>query len=144
MSGFGEYECALTGVTSLGGDFEEEDGLDDLPLGWIEVRMARRALNPEWMMLQQIMEASRQQLMAQLPPEGNREEQEMFVNYQVKLAYDQAQKMTPKYVKDVDDVFYLSPEGEVISALNEVRESFGLEPVEPPTDVEEDDTDEDE
>ena len=53
-----EYDCALSGTVGEPGldEGDEGDGLGDLPLGWTEVTIRRRRVNPEWLTIQILKE----------------------------------------------------------------------------------------
>jgi hypothetical protein len=132
-----EFECALTGVTEAAVPSEVSDGLDTLPVGWTKVTIARRAYNPKWLMIQQVKEAMIEGLMSQFPPDIQ-DLQRMAVALQVEAQFHAIEKDTPVYVKDVDDVVYLSDSGDLVESINEMRALLGLDALE---DVPEDEDD---
>lgn len=125
-----EYECAMTGVTQEGSPVpsEDEDGLDDLPIGWTKIHVQRRQLNPEWIAIQQVKEAALNGILMQLPEEV-REAQRPLMSIQVRAQFHALEASIDPYVIDVDDVIYISDSEEATEAGNEVRELLGLPPV---------------
>lgn len=121
-----EYECALSGVTKEGGEFEESDGLDDLPVGWTRIQITRRQYNPKFVALQNLKQGTLQQMLAQMPVEM-RKGQLPYLELQVEAGFYALEQDTPMYLPDVDDVVYFSDDIEVIDAVNKVREMLGLE-----------------
>ena len=125
-----EYECALTGVVESGAEASSADGLDTLPVGWVKITIARRTYNPKWLMIQQVKEAMIEGLMSQMPADLP-EVQRYAVVMQVEAQFHGLEKDTPMYVKDVDDVVYLSDAGEVIETINELRSTLALDTIAP-------------
>lgn len=121
-----EYECALSGVTKEGGEFEDSDGLDDLPVGWTRIQITRRQYNPKYVALQNLKRGTLQQMLAQMPVEM-RKGQLPYLELQVEAGFYALEQDTPMYLSDVDDVVYFSDDIEVIDAVNKVREMLGLE-----------------
>lgn len=125
-----EFECALTGVVESGAEASSADGLDTLPVGWVKITIARRTYNPKWLMIQQVKEAMIEGLMSQMPADLP-EVQRYAVVMQVEAQFHGLEKDTPMYVKDVDDVVYLSDAGEVIETINELRSTLALDTIAP-------------
>lgn len=125
-----EYECALTGVVEAGAEASSADGLDTLPVGWVKITIARRTYNPKWLMIQQVKEAMIEGLMSQMPADLP-EVQRYAVVMQVEAQFHGLEKDTPMFVKDVDDVVYLSDAGEVIETINELRSTLALDTIAP-------------
>jgi len=120
-----EYECAVTGAVELGGQSDDSDKLDDLPVGWTKITIARRQYNPKWMMIQQVKESMISGLLSQAPDLPD--VQKYAVSLQVDAQFHAMEKDTPLYIRDVDDVVYISDAGEILETINEIRESLGLE-----------------
>lgn len=52
-------------------DLASEDGLEDLPLGWVEITVRRRVINPAWLRIQETKSRSIEgQLQQVLPPDA--------------------------------------------------------------------------
>lgn len=125
-----EYECALSGITVPGELAYAEDGLDDLPQGWFEVKLSRRAPNPKWVLIQQVKRAMLGALISQYPKEV-RDAQEVAVRLQLDAQFFGIENATPPYITEVETV-YLSPPGlseDVADAVNQLRDLIGLEPL---------------
>jgi hypothetical protein len=136
-----EYECALTGVVQPGGHEDDSDKLGDLPVGWTRIQMTRRQYNPKWILIQQVKEAMVEGLMGQFPPELH-DVQRYAVTVQVEAQFHSLEKDTPMYLPDVDDVVYISDNGEIVENVNEVRDMLGLSEL--PEEDEDEDEDEEE
>jgi hypothetical protein len=120
------YECALTGLTEDAAYPSSSDGLEDLPVGWTKITMTRRQYNSKWLAIQQVKDATVEALLQQFPEEI-REVQRFVVQIQVEAQMKALESDTPMYLTDVEDVVYVSDSGEVLSALNELRQNLGLE-----------------
>ena len=133
-----EYECALSGLSAPGGPHFPNDGLDDLPPGWTEVRLSRRVYNPKWVLIQRVKEAMVAGHLLQVPEEM-RKGQRVAVQLQVDAQFFNLEDATPAYLTEVETVYLAPPElsDEVRTAYNEARELLGLEPASTNTDGEE-------
>ena len=120
------YECALSGISEEAEEKFAGDGLDDLPVGWTKITMTRRQVNPKWMAIQQVKEASVEALLQQFPEEI-REVQRFVVEIQVEAQLKALENDTPMFLADVQDVVYVSDSEDIEEELNEIREKLGLE-----------------
>jgi hypothetical protein len=135
-----EYECALSGLVGRGGPSFDEDGLDDLPAGWSEVKLSRRVFNPKWVLIQQVKRAMIEGLLSQYP-EAAQAGQKIAIRLQVDAQFHAMEQDTPIYITEVETV-YLAPRElneDVAEAYNQAREMLGLEAL-----VEEEDDEEEE
>lgn len=123
-----EYECALSGIVENGGIEFDGDGMGDLPAGWTQVIIKRRAYNPKWLLLQQLKHSMVQALLGQFA-EGVSDAQRAGVELQVEAQFHSIEQGTPVYVNDVDDVVYISAGSEILDNVNEFRALLSLEPV---------------
>lgn len=121
----GQYVCAISGITGDPSP-EEDDGLDDLPVGWTRIVIQRRQLNPTWVQIQEAKARIVEAYLEQMPPELH-EAQKVLFDIQVAAQFASLESQTPKYIMDVDDSLDCSDDDEVTSAINEVRSSLGLE-----------------
>lgn len=126
-----EYECSLSGITSPGDMPHAEDGLDDLPVGWFELRLSRRVPNPKWVLIQQVKEAMVSALISQYPPEV-REAQEVAIRVQLEAQFFAMENATSPYITDVETIYLSPPESseDVAEAIDSLRETVGLPPFE--------------
>jgi hypothetical protein len=139
-----EYECALTGLAAEATiETDNSDELGDLPVGWTRIRMTRRQYNPKFLLLQQVKQATIEGLLLQVPEEL-REYQQYAISLQVEAMYHGVENDTPMFLPDVDDIIFVSDEGEVVSELNEIRSALGLEAMPEDEEVEEEDGPEEE
>lgn len=138
-----EYECALTGLAAEATiETDNSDELGDLPVGWTRIRMTRRQYNPKFLLLQQVKQATIEGLLLQVPEEL-RAYQQYAISLQVEAMYHGVENDTPMFLPDVDDIIFVSDEGEVVSELNEIRSALGLEAMPEDEEVEEEDGPED-
>ncbi len=128
MSAKHEYECSLTGLTAPGEIQFEADDLDDLPSGWIRVQIARRELNPEYVLLQRVKNGMVAALMSQFP-EKVRQAQGIAVRMQIDAQFSHYESTLSPYLTSVETVYVSDPEAspEVLEAFNTARESLGLD-----------------
>lgn len=126
-----EYECALSGIVTPGELSYDGDDLGDLPVGWIEVRMTNRVLNPQYVLIQQIKKAMADSLMSQYPEEV-REAQGVAIRVQIDAQFYQMERDTPPYLTEAEVLYLAPPEvsEDVAEAVNKVRELLGLEVLE--------------
>lgn len=122
-----EYECALSGVVVPGDAFYGEDGLEDLPAGWTEVKMSRRVYNPKWILLQQVKNAMVKGLMSQFPLDVQ-EAQGVAIRIQVEAQFQALENVTPPYFTEVETAYLAAPDTseEMFEAVNEARELMGF------------------
>jgi hypothetical protein len=119
-----EYECAISGITAEGVD-EVDDALADLPVGWTKITIQTRQLNPKWVQIQELKEAMTEGLLQQVP-EDYRELQRPLTALQVEATLHSLEADTPQY-DVIEDVVFVSESEDVVSALNEIRQTLGLE-----------------
>lgn len=126
-----EYECAVTALAESGAPFppEGDDELGDLPIGWTQITIRRRQLNPEWVALQQVKAAALEGILIQFPEEI-REAQRPLMTIQVRSQFHSLESSINPYLEDVDDVIHVSGSEDALEALNEARAIFELPPVE--------------
>jgi hypothetical protein len=136
------YECAISGITEEPAEKFEADDLDDMPVGWTKITMTRRQVNPKWLAIQQVKEASVEGLLSQFPEEV-REVQRFVVEIQVEAQLKALEMDTPMFLSDVEDVVFVSDSEDVTETLNEIRESLGLEAMPDPDDADDEDDEED-
>jgi len=139
-----EYECALSGLTTGGSApdplGEGGDKLGDMPVGWTRIRITRRQFNPKWLMIQHTKEQMVRDLIQQT--QATERMAQISLTLQVEAQMAPLEKATPMYMPDVDDVVYLSDEGDVLGALNSLREELGLATIAVADEDEDDEDDE--
>ena len=131
IEGF-DYECALSGITAQGSLYHEADGLDDLPPGWIQISFQRRTPNPQYALLQEVKRSMVEGMASQIPedyPEDIVEAHMRAIAMQVEAQFIGLESKTPPYITYEEEIYVAPPESnEVVrEAVNEVRESLGLE-----------------
>jgi len=127
MSQF-EYECAITGALERGSQSDDSDKLDDLPVGWTKITIARRQYNPKWVLIQQTKDSMVEGLLAQFPADIS-EIHRYSVTLQIEAQFHSLEQATPMYARDVDDTVYISDAGEIADTINEIRDTLGLEAI---------------
>ena len=122
------YECAITGLTSEGG---ESGPLGQLPAGWFKVTFSRQVLNPKWVAIQQLKEAMINNVLGQIPRAEDRVMQQVAISLQVEAQYAALEGQTPRYSIIEETIYTAPPEsaGEILEAFNAIREPLGLEPL---------------
>lgn len=137
-----EYECALSGLTQAGIDdlVDAEDDLLDMPVGWTKLTLQRREYNPKWLMLQEMKQTVIRGMMAAVPEEVQQNQGWMF-GLQAEAQFYALEKDTPQFLT-VEEVVYLSDNGEVREELDDLRESLGLSASDEDSDDDEDLADE--
>lgn len=123
-----KYVCALSGLHADAAPDDDCDGMGDLPVGWTRITFSRRQLNADWVQIQDAKERIVQVYLEQVPPEA-RDSQRLMFEIQVAAQFAALEAKVPKYVLDVEDTIELSDDDEVTSAINEVRDQLGLEPM---------------
>lgn len=122
-----DFECSMTGnITSFDVD-RDPDGLGDLPPGWTMIRFARRRINPEWALIQQVKAGLLQAALEQVPEEM-REKQQALFGVQINAQFFSYEEATAQFLVD-EDIAYVSDSGEVLDSLDEIREMLSLSPV---------------
>jgi DNA-binding transcriptional regulator WhiA len=125
MSSEAEYECAISGLTAEAVEEESEDSLSDMPVGWTKITIQTRQINAKWSQIQELKEAMTEGLLQQVPEEY-RELQRPLTALQVEATLHSLEADTPMY-ETIEDVVYVSDSEDVVSALNEIRATLGLE-----------------
>lgn len=130
-----EYECALSGLTAPGiHPVPDGDEHGDIPVGWSEVRITRRLLNPRYVAIQHTKRSMIKGLLDQVAglKEADRQAHSMMVQVQVEAQLHPLLKDTPPFIYEKDVVYLAPPElsPDLMEAMNEARESLGLEPFE--------------
>jgi hypothetical protein len=127
-----EYECALSGLTAPGiHPIPDGDKHGDIPVGWSEVRITRRLLNPRYVAIQQTKRSMIKGLLDRVAgmDEATRQAQTMMVQVQVEAQLHPLLKDTQPFIYE-EDIAYLSPpelSPDLMEAMNEAREMLGLE-----------------
>lgn len=127
MSSTEEYECALSGITEDAGDFDESDGLQDLPVGWTKITITRRQYNPKYVMIQQTKQTMIESLIQQLGGDEMPDYQKYALSLQVEAQFFGLEGATPMYLPDIEEEIFVSDSEEVLESLNALREGLGLE-----------------
>lgn len=127
-----EYECALSGLTSPGiHPVPDGDKHGDIPVGWSEVRITRRLLNPRYVAIQQTKRSMIKGLLDQVAglKESDRKAHIMMVQVQVEAQLHPLLKDTAPFIYEEEVVYLAPPElsPDLLEAINEARESLGLE-----------------
>ena len=131
------YVCAFSGVAAseelLVEDGQDDDELEDLPVGWIEISVRRRVRNPEHFAVQAVMAQTVEQMALQIP-EDKREEAKIFLGIQVRAQYASLLSTLPPYLTESETVHVSDPAGSkaVSEAYGNVRRSLGLSVEEAP------------
>jgi len=132
-----DYICTISGAPAqtaeLVNDAPDDDPLDDCPLGWIRVTVARRLINPAWLELQKRKARLVAATHAQMPlesfasPEEHHEAmQDVAFSFQANFAFLEA--ATPKYVAHEEEVLVSDPHNTpaVAEAWTQIAETLDV------------------
>jgi hypothetical protein len=124
--------CALSGLPPRDEeimppiDMDEKDDLKS-PLGWVEVTLTRRYVNPKYLMILQAQQAMFEGLLSSVPQEQI-ESMQMVLALQVESTFAPLLGTTPK-IMEVKEVAYISnpdENAEVKKQVDELRELLDL------------------
>jgi hypothetical protein len=126
-----DIDCALSGITPRDEELFPPLNLDPgelkSPLGWVEVTLTRRYVNPKYLMILQAQQAMLESMLSQLPPDQV-EGMQMILALQVESTFAALLKDTPK-IMDVKEVAYISnpdENAEIMKQINELRDLLAL------------------
>lgn len=122
-----DYECVFSGISAQAGDFDESDGLGDMPVGWTKVSITRRQYNPKYVMIQQTKTTMIESLIQQLGGEAMPDYQKYAISLQVEAQFVGLEAQTPVFLPDIEEEVFISDTAEVLESFNELREGLGLE-----------------
>ena len=125
-----DYECVFSGISAQAGDFDESDGLGDMPVGWTKVSITRRQYNPKYVMIQQTKTTMIESLIQQLGGEDMPDYQKYAISLQVEAQFVGLEDQTPVFLPDIEEEVFISDTTEVLESFNELREGLGLETLE--------------
>lgn len=120
-----KYTCALSGIRA-----KEEEIVDgEFPDGWIEIRIARKYINPKWEAIQYVKQGLLAQYL-QSVPEDQREDQLMALSIQVEAGMIMLEKETDKWEEDVQILHVANPDDNaaLMAEYNKFRQMLGLKP----------------
>lgn len=138
-----QFECSLTGETAVGTEVPSaDDNLGDLPIGWVQIAITRRAFNPKWIAIQAAKERMLKTLLASEQGDITSEIEE-FHELQVESQWGALEERTPMYVLDVQEVLHLSSNRDIVDILNDARSALGAKEAIPPAPFIEGDVDDD-
>jgi hypothetical protein len=135
-----DYECVFSGISAQAGDFDESDGLGDMPVGWTKVSITRRQYNPKYVMIQQTKTTMIESLIQQLGGEAMPDYQKYAISLQVEAQFVGLEAQTPVFLPDIEEEVFISDTAEVLESFNELREGLGLETLEVYAQPEEEET----
>ena len=127
-----EYVCALSGMAAKTDELVEDapDGspTEDLPVGWIQVTVTRREVNPAWLEIQAVKAQTLQGALSQLP-EDQRVFQQRYLAIQIEASFSALEARISKYLDDAQTAYVSDPQDNpaVQDALNQVMGVLELE-----------------
>jgi hypothetical protein len=124
----GDFICALSGLSPS--EEQEDNEVQGIPEGWIEVSVKRHFLNPRYVALQQLKDQMIQASLAQMPPEV-RQEAAIAIELEVESKYIALETKISEYITEEDSI-YISPpenEGEILTAYKDLAENLGFDPL---------------
>lgn len=114
------YYCVLSGLNpqSFAETVDEGDEFGDMPNGWFKITIQRRYENPKWRLIQQIKEASIEQMLAQVPEEARGDESVIeAITIQVDAQYIAMEDRVGRYIVDEEVRYICDPsQSEAIKA----------------------------
>ena len=117
-----DYYCVLSGIApNLIGE-DEGDELVDLPNGWIKITIQRRYENPKWVLVQQIKQASMEQMLAQVP-ESDRESVTEAISLQIEAQYCTLEDKLGRYIVD-EEIRYIADPSQSEELFDETHKLF--------------------
>jgi hypothetical protein len=131
-----EFVCALSGIGAQEDELVEDDGEDaddlgELPVGWIKITVQRRAINPEWLEMQQARTAMGEMLKAQTAqvPEEHRGALLATLAWQNRATFAALEKSIPKYVTFDDEAYVKDPTAneEIATAWRAIADQLDLD-----------------
>ena len=105
-----DYYCVLSGLAPNNTGEDEGDEFLDLPNGWVKLTVQRRYENPKWILIQQIKQASVEQMLVQVP-EADREDVKEAIEIQVEAQYCAIEDKIGRYIVD-EEIRYISDPSE--------------------------------
>lgn len=131
-----DYYCVLSGLSPKVSGEDEGDEFSDLPNGWLKITVQRRVENPDWQLIQEIKQASVQQMMSQIPEDQVEDGVQRAIELQIDAQYTGLEEKIGRYVV-FEEVRYISdPESSEPVKLETVKwfeifeldlEDFGIE-----------------
>lgn len=127
-----DIDCALSGLTPRDEevfppiDMDENEELKS-PLGWVEVTLTRRYINPKYLMILQAQQAMFEGLLSSVPPEQV-ESMKMVLALQVESTFAALIKETPK-IMELKEVAYISnpdENAEIKKHVDDLRDLLSL------------------
>jgi len=104
-----EYMCNLSGIRPKDDDLADYDEeLGELPIGWKEITIKERNLNPEWLVIQQIKEQAFNESLNTIEKDQHTDDLKLFLRVQIASQYASLESITSKYIYDVKTA-YISP-----------------------------------
>ena len=107
-------------------DYDEE--LGDLPIGWKEITIKERNLNPEWVVIQQIKEQAFQESLKTVEEDQHTDDLKLFLRVQIASQYASLETITQKYLYDVKTAYIcpLDTDKQVSDTYNEIIKTLDL------------------
>lgn len=131
-----EYVCDLSGVSApdaalVTDDASDDLGLDELPVGWVRVQIARRVFNQEYRAILAFEDSLVAGQLASFPadsPEDQKVAAEKQLRIGAKAMTAALKAVTPKYLTVVEEVIVATPEHQpkVLEAFVEATEKLGF------------------
>ena len=118
-----DYYCVLSGLSPQVIGEDEGDDLADMPNGWLKITIQRRYENPQWQMIQQIKQASMDQMMAQIPEDQQDDEVKEAVSLQIEAQYVALEDRIGRYIVD-EEVRYIADPSQSEAIATETKALF--------------------
>jgi hypothetical protein len=118
-----DYYCVLSGLSPQSIGEDEGDDFGDMPNGWLKITVQRRVENPKWQLIQQIKEASLEQMIAQIPEEARDESVSEALAIQIEAQYVAIEDRIGRYIVD-EEVRYIADPAQSEAIQKETKTLF--------------------
>lgn len=118
-----DYYCVLSGLSPQSIGEDEGDEFSDMPNGWLKITVQRRYENPKWQLIQQIKQASVDQMLSQIPDEAKDEEVIEAIAVQIEAQYVAIEDRVGRYIVD-EEVRYIADPSDNEAIKNETKKLF--------------------
>lgn len=127
------YTCVLSGKTAPAlDDTEDDDPLDEQPLGWVRVKVQRRVISPKWIAIQEAKTALMTAQLQQLEGAGIEgkalEDAKGMLSIAADAQFYAMESDTPKYAVVEDEAFIADPtrDPSIMEAWNAIAKGLKL------------------
>jgi hypothetical protein len=130
-----EFSCAITGRPApddeVVDDAQDDDDLENMPVGWLRITVERRGVNPEWVKIQAAKHAALEGVMSQVPadaPEEFRKQTREMQDVVINASFYAYEASIAKYLTFDEEVYVRNPDQdkEAAEGWKGIAEILGL------------------